>query len=259
MDPFSIFEHFGFGGGGGHFRQEDPRTPNVEIPIRVTLRDLYLGEMLDVEYSRQVLCVEASSCEKKSQDCHGPGVRVRMHQLAPGFVQQVQVSDPSCVARGKAWKSPCKACPKGMTEEEEIQLTVDVQAGMHDGDHIKFDQVADEAVGHIPGDLVFIIKQAPDAVFRREGDDLHMEMTITLLQALVGFEKNFYHLDGREVSVRKYDVTFCNEVVKMPGQGMPRKGSKRQSFGDLFITLHVEFPRDLSSDQKSLIKQALNV
>lgn len=95
-DPFSIFEHFGFGGmGGGGFgrqQQEEQRTPNVEIPVRVTLRQLYLGELLDVEYIRQVVCVEASSCEKKNQECQGPGVKVRMQQLAPGFVQQIQVS-----------------------------------------------------------------------------------------------------------------------------------------------------------------------
>lgn len=245
--------------GGGHFRQEDPRTPNVEIPVRVTLRDLYIGEMLDVEYSRQVLCVEASSCEKKSQDCQGPGVKVRVQQLAPGFVQQVQVNDPSCVARGKAWKSPCKACPKGMTEEEEIQLTLDIQAGMRDGDRIKFDQVADEAVGHIPGDLIFIIKQAPDALFHREGDDLHMTMVINLHQALVGFEKSFIHLDGREVKLNKQDVTYCGEVVRMSGQGMPKKGSGRKSFGDLFITLQIDFPRSFNERQKKLIDEALTM
>ncbi len=90
-DPFSIFEHFGFGGMGGNARHEDPRTANVEIPVRVTLKQLYVGEQLDVEYIRQVVCVEASSCEKKNQDCQGPGVKIRVQQIAPGFVQQVQV------------------------------------------------------------------------------------------------------------------------------------------------------------------------
>lgn len=93
-DPFSIFEHFGFG-GGGHRQQEDQRTPNIEIPVRVTLRQLYLGELLDVEYIRQVVCVEAGSCQKNNQDCQGPGIKVRMQQLAPGFVQQIQVRDQS--------------------------------------------------------------------------------------------------------------------------------------------------------------------
>jgi DnaJ-class molecular chaperone len=114
-DPFSIFEQFGFGGMGGRSR-EDPHTPNVEIPLRVTLRQLYLGEILDLSYSRQVLCAEASSCQVNKQECQGPGIGMRMHQLAPGFMQQMQVNDPTCVARGKAWKQNCKACPRGIDE-----------------------------------------------------------------------------------------------------------------------------------------------
>lgn len=255
-DPFSIFEHFGFGGMGGHFRQEEQRTPNVEIPVRVTLRQLYLGELLDVEYIRQVVCVEASSCEKKNNECQGPGVKLRVQQIAPGFVQQIQVNDPSCVARGKAWKSPCKACPKGMTEEEEIQLTVDIQPGAKDGDTIKFDQVADEAVGHIPGDLIFIIRQIPDTQFRRQGDDLYMTMTISLQESLVGFEKTFNHLDGHEVVVRKTDVTYCAETMQIKGEGMPKKGSKSAK-GDLYVTFDIVFPRQFSDKQKELIRQAM--
>lgn len=92
-DPFSIFEQFGFGGFGGQRRQqEEARTPNVEIPVRVTLRQLYLGEILDVSYLRQVVCTEANTCQKNNKDCQGPGVKIRMQQLAPGFVQQIQVS-----------------------------------------------------------------------------------------------------------------------------------------------------------------------
>ena len=255
-DPFSIFEHFGFGGMGGGRRHEEQRTPNVEVPVRVTLRQLYLGEQLDVSYSRQVRCTEAAQCQKQSQYCQGPGVAMRTQQLAPGFVQQVQVHDASCVARGKAWKSPCKACPKGMTEEEEIQLTVDVKPGMSDGEQIKFEQVADEAVGHIAGDLIFILRQAPDKHFTREGDNLRMTLAITLLESLVGFRKMFKHLDGHEVVVDKQDVTYCSEVYTVRGEGMPRRGNKKQR-GDLFITLQIDFPRNFSPSQKDAIRKAL--
>ena len=63
----------------------------MEIPLRVTLRQLYLGEVLDVAYLRQVVCTEANTCQKNNKDCQGPGVKIRMQQLAPGFVQQIQV------------------------------------------------------------------------------------------------------------------------------------------------------------------------
>lgn len=242
--------------GGGHFRQEEQRTPNVEIPVRVTLRQLYKGEMLDVEFIRQVVCVEAASCEKKNNDCQGPGVKIRVQQLAPGFVQQVQVNDPSCVARGKSWKSPCKACPKGMTEEEEIQLTLDIQPGMSHGDSIKFDQVADEAVGHTPGDLIFSIHQIPDTTFNREGDNLYMTLFITLQESLLGFDRTINHVDGHVVRVKKDDVSYCSEVVRVEREGMPKKGSKGQ-FGDLYVTLAIDFPAKFTDKQKDLIRQAM--
>lgn len=257
-DPFSIFEHFGFGGfggGGGRRQQEEQRTPNVEIPVRVSLRQLYVGEVLDVEYVRQVVCVEANTCQKQNKDCQGPGIKVRMQQLAPGFVQQVQVSDPSCVARGKSWKSPCKACPNGMTEQEEISLTVDIQAGMKDGDTIKFDQVADEAVGHIPGDLIFTIVQATHSLFRRQGDDLHMGFTISLLESLVGFSKTIEHLDGHKVDIIKNDVTYCSQIIVIKNEGMPKRGSRNK--GDLYVTLSIIFPHEFNDRQKGLIRQAL--
>jgi DnaJ-class molecular chaperone len=59
--------------------------------VRVSLRQLYLGEVLDVTYLRQVVCAEANTCQKNNKDCQGPGVKIRMQQLAPGFVQQIQV------------------------------------------------------------------------------------------------------------------------------------------------------------------------
>ena len=168
----------------------------------------------------------------------------------------LQVSDPACVARGKAWKAPCKACPNGMTEEEEIQLTVDIQAGMRHGDSIKFDQVADEAVGHIPGDLVFVVHQLAHPLFSRQGDDLHVQFTISLLESLVGFHKTLEHLDGHIVDVAKNDVTYCAEVIQIHNEGMPIKGS-RGARGSLFITLHIDFPRQFDERQKTLIRQAM--
>ena len=215
-----------------------------------------------MSYVRQVLCAEAASCQKNDQQCQAPGIKVRMQQLAPGFVQQVQVSDPSCVARGKAWKSPCKACPKGQTEEEEIQLTLDILKGMADGDSIKFDQIADEAPGHIPGDVIFKISQAPHEYFTRDGDNLKMSWSVTLLESLIGFKKTFKHLDGHEVVLEKKDVTYCSEVYTVKGEGMPKKSSKggaANQRGDLLVTFAITFPTGIFDPQrKEMLKRALS-
>jgi len=255
-DPFSIFEHFGFGGmGGRRGRDEEPRTPSVNIPLRVSLRQLYLGDLLDVSYVRQVLCVEHNKCSKNCPDCQGAGIKVKNQQLAPGFVQQVQVRDSSCVARGKCWKTNCRHCPNGSTEEEEIELSVDVSPGMMHGEEIRFEEVADEQVGHRAGDLIFTIHQLPHEHFVREGDDLRITMGISLKDALLGFKRSFEHLDGHIVNVEKKDITYCSQVYTIRGEGMPRKGRKGK--GDLHITLEIDFPTKFSSAQKELLSKAL--
>lgn len=143
-----------------------------------------------------------------------------------------------------------------MTEEEEIQLTVDIQAGMRHGDTVKFDQVADEAVGHIPGDLIFVVYQQDHPQFRRDGDNLHITFTISLLESLVGFSKTLEHLDGHMVTIAKDDVTYCSEIMTIFNEGMPVKG-KRGIRGHLFVTFNIDFPSSFNEKQKSLIRQAM--
>ena len=122
---------------------------------------------------------------KNNQECQGPGVKVRMQQIAPGFVQQVQQRDERCVSQGKMWKSNCRDCPNGQTQSEKIDLTIDIAKGMYNGEPITFEGVADEKPGMNAGDLNFIIMQEQDEHFHRDGDHLYVTMEIPLVDALV--------------------------------------------------------------------------
>jgi DnaJ-class molecular chaperone len=185
-----IFSHFGFNfGGGGRGRQREQTTPNVDVPLRVTLRQLYLGDTIEVQYVRQTLCVNWQECMRANQECQGPGVKVRMQQIAPGFVQQVQQRDDRCVAHGKMWSPNCRACQSGQTQSETIDLTIDLARGMSNGEPITFEGVSDEKPGMNPGDLNFIIVQVPSEgdVYHRDGDHLYATVEIPLVDALVSF------------------------------------------------------------------------
>ncbi len=208
-----------------------------------------------MDFYRQVVCMRWAECQSKCPDCSGPGMRTRTQRLGPGFVQHVQSQDDKCIAKGKCWDPKCKACPNGATEQGHVSLTVDLQKGMKDGEEIVFHEVADEKMDHIAGNLVLIVKAQPHSFFVREGDNLRMTMSITLQEALVGFEKKFTQLDGREVVVKKDSVTFCEEVFVVQGEGMPRKGSR--TFGNLYINFKIDFPRSLTQAQKDLVRQAL--
>lgn len=251
-----IFSHFGFGGGGRGRQQREQSTPNVDVPLRLTLKQLYLGDVIEVEYVRQVLCVNWQECMRNNQECQGPGVKVRMQQIAPGFVQQVQQRDERCVAQGKMWRSNCRDCPNGQTQTEKIALTIDVNKGMYGGEAITFEGVADEKPGMNPGDLNFVIMEERHEYFHRDGDHLYVTMDIPLVDALTGFSSEFTHLDGHKFTVDVNDVTECDHVMRVAGKGMPRRGG-RGGYGDLYITFDVDFPESLHPKQKEEIRRIL--
>ncbi|XXG80454.1 hypothetical protein AAC387_Pa09g1315 [Persea americana] len=107
-----------------------------------------------------------------------------------------------------------------------------------------------------PGDLKFRIRTAPHPRFRREGNDLHATVTISLLQALVGFEKSLKHLDKHLVDIGSKGITKPKEVRKFKGEGMPLHFSSKK--GDLYVTFEVLFPSSLTEDQKTKIKAVLS-
>ena len=180
-----VFSQFGFNFGGRQQRNREQSTPSVEIPLTLTMKQLYLGTTIEVQYIREVLCVNWQECTKNSQDCQGPGIRVKMQQLAPGFVQQIQQRDESCIAHGKMWMPNCRACPH-KTTTEKVDLTVEVSPGMRPGEQITFEGVADEKPGMTAGDLNFLIVMKDHEVYHRDNDNLYKTMEIPLVDALVG-------------------------------------------------------------------------
>lgn len=260
FDPFDdFFDPFGgFGGrrGGGRGSQEQ-RTDEVEMPVFLTLRQFYKGEILDVHYVRDVLCSKWEECMRKDTECAGPGVKLVRQQIAPGFVQQVQMNEPRCTAPGKSWRNNCKACPKGKTEAEKIELTIDVTKGMRPGERITFESVTDEKPGYIAGDLHIKLAEIPHNLYRRDNDHLYMRKEIPLVDALTGFQMELTHVDDHKFTVTVDGVTECDHVMRVPGKGMPRRSGR--GFGDLYITFEVDFPDALNDAQKKSIREILTL
>lgn len=253
FDPFEQF--FGFGGGGRQRRQEEQRTPNVDVPLQLTLEEMYSGATFEVSYIRQVLCVKWEMCMKNAPECQGPGIKVRRQQIAPGFVQQVQQRDDRCIARGKMWHANCSEC-KSQTESEKIELTVDAFKGIRDREAITFDSTADEKPGFKAGDLNFIVVQLDHETYHRDGDNLYMTESIPLVDALTGFSLTLKKLDGEDFNVTIDHIVECDDILRIPGKGMPRRSGR--GYGDLFLTFEVDFPDDLSPDQKKKLREVLS-
>lgn len=66
---------------------------------------------------------------------------------------------------------------------------------------------------------------------------------------MLGFETELKHLDDKEVKVSKSDITQPGFIIKILGEGMPIH-EKSGEFGDLYIKLNVNFPKELSESQR---------
>merc|ERR1712232_551413 len=82
------------------------------------------------------------------------------------------------------------------------EFEVHIQKGATDGHKIAFHEKADELPGAETGDVVFVLKQQEHPEFKRKGADLYIERTISLVEALCGFELEVTHLDGRKLLIK---------------------------------------------------------
>ncbi|KAI1321659.1 DnaJ- protein scj1, partial [Mortierella claussenii] len=266
-DPFDIFAQF-FGGGGGRHQHghQEQKGPETRLELEVTLEELYSGNSIEIEVSKQIVCPHCDGSGAKSSDsvvtctgCQGQGVKIVKHMLAPGMFQQFRQTCDQCGGKGKMIKEHCPVCHGTKVQRGSEQLTIVIEPGLAEGSTIVFDREGDEAPDVIPGDIIFEVKTRPHALFERRQDALYTYVTITLEQALLGFELELKHLDGKIIKLSRDDkVTPFGFVQTLKGQGMPIKGS-RGDFGDLFVEYKVEFPETLTKDQRSLLALAFGV
>jgi len=250
--------------GGGNFwspfgqpqRRQGEKGPDVTIRLTVSLKTLYLGDIVEFDYVRNVMCANWDECEMDDNECEGPGIRMKTRQLGPGFIQKFQQEDPRCTSRGKRSNPNCNACPDGPTVSDTMPLTLEIEPGMSHGETIIFEDVADEQVGFAPGNLVIELVESKHKFFTRKGSDLYLTINIPLVDALAGFSHDMKHVDGHIFIVAPPNVINCNSIHRVRGEGMPDKHNPKQK-GDLVVDFNIEFPTSLSSEQKSKLRSLL--
>lgn len=133
---------------------------------------------------------------------------------------------------------------------EERVLEVEIEPGMVDGHETKFVAEGEPHIDGEPGDLILRIRTLPHKVFERRGDDLYTNVTVSLQDALVGFNMEIEHLDGRKVLITRDKITWPGARIRKKGEGMPTYEDNNKR-GTMYITFDVEFPKvDLSPEDK---------
>lgn len=134
-------------------------------------------------------------------------------------------------------------------QEEEI-LKIKVKPGWKKGTKVTFEGKGDEKPGYLPADIIFLIDEKIHPLFTREGDDLEIGIEIPLVKALTGCSVPVPLLGGEKMTLSFDDIIYPGYEKVIRGQGMPNS-KERGRRGDLRIKFLVEFPSELSDEQRA--------
>merc|ERR1712109_88471 len=243
-DPFSsFFGDFGFdffgNGGGQRGEREVARGADIVMELWVSLEELYVGNFVELTHNKPVM-----KPAKGTRKCNCRQEMVT-RSLGPGRFQMTQ-------------QQVCDDCPNVKFVSEEHHLEVEVEPGMMDGMEHKFHAEGEPHMDGEPGDLLLQIRTYPHSHFERRGDDLYTNVTLSLVDALSGFEMDIEHLDGHLVHVSREKITWPGARIRKKGEGIPNY-ENNNLFGTMYITFDVAFPKgEISESDKQAISKMLN-
>ena len=282
FNPFDLFQNM-FGGGmggmpngmGGMRMQQDQsknngnnniRGPDKKITVNLTLADVYKGKSINIDFNKVICCDKCEGsgalnkdCIKTCKDCNGQGRIVRMMQMGPMIQQTVQPCG-KCFGKGKSVEQgkECIKCKGTKSITSQRHLDCYVKEGSAAGNTITFKGESDwvpECSNNNIGDLiVFINSKNEEGAFRREGDNLIMKKSITLLEALTNTVFYFKHLDDRVIKITHNEIIKPNQKMLIENEGMSNVNDMSNR-GDLIIYFDIIFPSILEADRsKYLVK-----
>ena len=266
-DPFDIFrEVFGgsafddfFGGGGSRGRSGGSQGgADLRYDVEISLVDAYKGLEKEISYRTAVGCdhcsgsgAEPGSRVVRCQTCGGAGRVVSSR----GFFQ-VQQACPTCNGAGQMPEKACQKCGGEGRVIKNKKVKIRVPAGIASGQKLRSAGNGEAGVmGGPAGDLYVVIHVKEHDLFERQGDDLYCDVPIKFTLAALGGTievPTLSNASGR-VSLKIPSGTQDGTVFKLRERGMPnlRGGGK----GNQYVRVHIEVPKKLSGEQKSLLEQ----
>jgi molecular chaperone DnaJ len=242
---------FGRSNDGGPFRAraEGPaRGEDLHTRVRVSLREAVTGAERSLAIERPVEC----------KKCHGTG-HIGKPKTCPtcggsGRTKQgrgplsLSTPCPECGGSGKV-APVCDDCGGSGTVEHIARVTVKIPPGVQNGSQVRLPgQGAAGAHGGPPGDLYLETEVEPHPLVRRDGDDLTMELPVTVPEAMSGAEVAVPTFGGN-VTVSVPAGSQAGRKLRLKGQGVPAlKGSGR---GDLYLELKVLVPERPTAEAKA--------
>ncbi|WP_224335979.1 molecular chaperone DnaJ [Haloprofundus halobius] len=256
-----IFNQFFGGGAGGNGRgqQNRPRQGrNLRTNVTLDLEDVYEGVTKQVTITRPERCSDcdgeghpADAESRTCPECNGQGQVTQVSQTPFGRVQQTTTCR-RCGGEGELYDETCRTCGGDGTVREEVTLTVDVPAGIQNGQTLRMEREGAPGENRGPnGDLLIDIQVRPHDDFERDGDDLHYKHPISFPQAVFGSTVEIPTLGG-SVEMDIPEGTQSGETFRLKGKGMPRL--RRRGEGDLYVQVQIVTPEQMNTEQREALE-----
>lgn len=234
VDPHEMFSQFfqGFGQGnfGRRFQRGDP-----------------FGDFINGASFRRAAAQQQQHHGGASNIPFGNGMRMMPRVVKAELLCSLEELYQGVTKRMKVRRS---------NGQQSAVLEIDVRPGWKANTRITFKGYGDEIRPGEFQDIMFVLVEKPHDRFRREGHNLIHRTTISLVDALAGFELKIELLDGSELSHKFDEVITVGSSKVFKGKGMPHS-RKPDQFGDLVVVFDVDFPKKLSSEQKRAVRATL--
>ena len=259
MDLGDIFSSI-FGGGRRSQRANaGPRRGNdAIIRVKVDFMDTILGRDIEIPLTIDEQCAackgtgaRSTSDVKSCPTCGGRGyVRVQRRSLF-GMVEQ-QETCGHCNGSGKIISSPCPSCGGKGYNRVKKNIKVHIIAGINNGQQIRVAGMGERGTGGGPnGDLYVEVLIKGHDNFKRDGNDIHIEIPLDFVDAILGANIDVPTVYG-DFSLSVPAGTQPGQILRMKGQGV--KDLRSGKPGDQYVHLQIKMPTNLSKEQRQILE-----
>jgi molecular chaperone DnaJ len=248
------FETFFQSSTQGYSRQGS----DLKIKLKLTLQEIANGVTKKVKIKKYVPCescggngAEHGTALKTCENCKGTG---KINKVAQTMLGQILTQGIcfACHGEGKIIITPCPTCRgEGHTMAAPI-LEIKVPAGVRGGMQLSMrGQGNAPRQGGMPGDLIITIEEQEDPLLKREGNNVHYQLTISFLEAVFGTEKEIITLSG-PTKIKLEPGTQSGKILRLRGKGI--KSIEGYGQGDQLIHIQVWTPEKLSKQEKETLE-----
>lgn len=239
----------GFGGfnGGG---QRRVKGSNLRIRVVLSLEEVANGveKKVKVKRKKQAPGVSYKTCST----CNGAGQVTKITNTILGRMQTAAACS-TCSGTGQVIdKKPAGADAQGLKVEEET-VSIKIPAGVEKGMQLKVSGKGNEAPGNgIPGDLLVAIETKDHPTLKREGDNLHYDLYISISDAVLGTSKEIDTVSG-QVRIKLESGIQSGKILRLRGKGISSLNG--YGAGDLLVHVNVWTPKELNKEQREFFEK----